>query len=64
MFTLKYVTIKKFEELTGYTEKAVRNKIDQGVFVQGKHYIRSPDRRIHINLEEYQKWVEGQHLAA
>lgn len=64
MIMIKYVTIEKFAELTGYTDKAVRDKMYKGVFVRGKHYQKAPDGRVLINLEEYQKWVESQHLAA
>ena len=37
MIMIKYVTIEKFAELTGYTDKAVRDKMYKGVFVQGKN---------------------------
>jgi hypothetical protein len=46
-------------ELTGYTEKAVRGKIYEGVWVEGKHFRRAPDGNICINLEAYEAWVEG-----
>ena len=55
----RWVTISKFEELTGYTEKAVRRKIEEGVFVEGREYMRAPDNRILISMEAYDKWVEG-----
>ena len=60
---VRYVLIPKFCELTGYTEKAVRRKIDDGVWLHGIHYSKSGDRRIKINLEEYDKWAEGQKVA-
>ncbi|WP_036665002.1 hypothetical protein [Paludibacterium yongneupense] len=60
MWPLKYVLIQRFCELTGYTDRAVRSKIHEGVWVEGVHYRRSVDRHIQINLEEYEKWVEGQ----
>ncbi len=56
---IRWVLINKFAELTGYSEKAVRCKIDEGVFTEGVHYRRSPDHRIHISLEAYEQWVEG-----
>jgi len=58
-----YVTIFKFCDDTGYTVKAVRRKIEDGVWIEGKHYRRSPDGRIHINVIEYVKWVESSSLA-
>ena len=57
--TLRYVTIKKFAELSGYTEKAVEHKVSNGVWAEGVQYRRAPDNRILVNLEEYHRWVEG-----
>ena len=54
-----YVFINKIAELTGYTEKAARRKIEDGVWIEGIHYRRSPDGRIHLNLETYKQWLEG-----
>jgi len=61
----RYVRIKRFAELTGYTEKAVYRKIADGVWIQGREYRRAPDGNICIDLEGFQKWVEnGQGLAS
>ena len=56
----KYVKIGKFEELTGYTEKAVRRKIQEGVFVQGREFLKAPDGHILIDMEGYEKWARHQ----
>lgn len=56
----RYVRIPKFSEETGYTEKAVRCKIDQGVWLEGKHYVRAPDGTIHLEMGAYYKWLENQ----
>ena len=56
--TLKWVLIPLFSQLTGYSEKAVRDKIFQGVWIEGVHYRRAPDGRVTMNFEEYYKWVE------
>lgn len=53
----KYVTIKKFEELTGYSEKAVRMKIEEGVFMQGRQWHKAPDGRVLIDMEGYESWA-------
>ena len=37
----RYVRIKRFAELTGYTEKAVYRKIADGVWIQGREYRRA-----------------------
>jgi hypothetical protein len=56
-YPLNAVTTKKLANLTGYTEGALRKKIHDGVFVQGIHFLKSPDGRIQFILEEYNKWV-------
>lgn len=55
--TLRYVLIGRFCELTGYTEKGVRRKIEDGVWREGREFRRSPDGRIHIDLQGYEKWL-------
>ncbi|MBT2325546.1 excisionase [Variovorax paradoxus] len=53
------VTIKKAEELTGYTEKAINTKIDEGVWRCGKEWHKAPDGRRIIDIEGYERWVKG-----
>ena len=57
--TLRFVLIPLFCAMTGYTDRAVRRKIQDGVWIQGVHWRKSPDNRIQIDLENYTKWVEG-----
>lgn len=54
-----YVQISRFEALTGYSEKAVRRKIEEGIWAEGKEYAKAPDGRILINLVGYHKWVQS-----
>mgnify|MGYP000405549958 CR=1 FL=1 len=56
----RYVMIKRFSEMTGYSDHAVRMKISEGVWVEGIHYKRAPDRHVFIDMEGFEKWVEGQ----
>lgn len=55
----RYVRIEKFSEETGYTPKAIRRKIETGVFVEGVHYRRAPDGRILVCMEAFEAWVEA-----
>lgn len=55
---LQWVLIPVFCSMSGYSDKAVRRKIADGVWLQGKHYRKAPDGRIHMNMPEYYKWVE------
>lgn len=54
---LQWLLIPTFANLTGYSEKAIRRKIEDGIWLEGKHYKKAPDGRITMNLQEYYKWV-------
>jgi hypothetical protein len=60
----KYVKLPLFESVTGYTEKAVRRKIEEGHWLEGGEYVRAPDGHILVNMEGYYKWVENPKRAA
>ena len=51
---LNQIQLKRYAELSGYTEKALRDKISTGVWVEGLHYYRAPDRHILINVRPLQ----------
>jgi hypothetical protein len=54
----RYVTLNLFEQLTGYTVKAVRRKIEDRVWLEGFQFRRGPDGRILVDLEGFERWVE------
>jgi hypothetical protein len=56
---MKWVLIKKLVELTGYTEDALRPKIKKGVWLQGVHWRKAPDGRIHFSVPAIEAWIEG-----
>ena len=60
---LSLITIKKLANESGYTESAIRSKIADGIFAEGKHYIKSPDGRIQFRVDEYIRWVESSSTA-
>jgi hypothetical protein len=60
----RYVRLPLFERMTGYTQKAVRRKIEEGIWVEGRQYRRAPDGCILMDVEGYERWVEGQRQAA
>lgn len=53
----RFVTIKIFAAISGFTEKAIRRKIESGVWIERREYFRSPDSHIFIDREGVQKWV-------
>ncbi len=62
--TARYIKLQVFESLTGYTQKAVRRKIEEGVWLEGREFMRAPDGHILVDLRGYEKWVENHRLVA
>ena len=56
---IKWVLINKVVELIGYTDDAIRAKIKKGVWRYGVHWIKAPDGRILLNIENIQRWMEN-----
>lgn len=54
--TSRFVTIKLAEVITGLTEKAIRRKMERGVWLEGKHWRRA-DGGIFIDMKEFEQWV-------
>jgi hypothetical protein len=53
-----YVTISLAAMITGLSEKAIRRKIEDGKWVEGREYRRSSDGGVFISIKGYQQWVE------
>lgn len=53
-----YVTVALAARLTGLSEKAIRRKIEDGKWLEGREFHRSPDGGIFISLKGYEQWVE------
>lgn len=54
---MRYVLIKKAAELTGYSVAAIESKIAKGQWVDGIHFIKAPDNRVFMDLEELERWI-------
>jgi hypothetical protein len=52
-----YCLIPVFCTITGYTDKAVRRKIEDGVWVENREFVRAPDGHIHMHLPGYYRWA-------
>jgi len=53
-----YVTISLAAMITGLSEKAIRRKIEDGKWLDGREYRRSPDGGVFISIKGYSSWVE------
>lgn len=52
-----FVTIPLAAAVTGYSEKAIRRKIETAVWLEGREFVRAPDGHVLINLQGYHSWV-------
>lgn len=53
-----YVTVHLAAIITGLSEKAIRRKIQEGKWIEGREFRRSPDGGIFISIKGYQNWIE------
>ncbi|MFZ1852797.1 MAG: MerR family transcriptional regulator [Nitrosomonas sp.] len=53
------VTIKKFAELTGLTEEAIRQYIKKGQWSENIHWVKAPNGRIFIKTKAAYLWMQG-----
>ncbi len=60
---MKWVTIRRAAEISGYSEDAIRAKIADGTWLEGRVWRRAPDHRILISTEGYDEWAEGRVFA-
>jgi len=51
------VVIPRAAKAFGLTDKAIRRKIEEGVWIEGRHYHRAPDGHIYIDLPGVTRWV-------
>jgi len=57
---VRFVTIKKFCELTGFTAAAVYTRKAKGVWLEGGVWRYAPgSKKILIDLQAYDAWVEN-----
>ena len=52
-----YVTVKKAAIETGLTEKAIRRKVEEGKWIEGEQFVRSPDGGIFVSQKGFLKWL-------
>jgi len=53
-----YVTIGLAASITGLTEKAIRRKIEEGKWLEGREFQRAPDGGVYVSIRGFQQWVE------
>lgn len=53
----RFVRIPLAAKVLGLTEKAIRRKIEDGIWREGSEYVRGPDGRIYIDLRGVSRWL-------
>jgi hypothetical protein len=53
------VKLTKFEQITGYTPKAVTRKIQEGVWLEDYEVVKAPDGNWLVSMEGYKRWAVG-----
>jgi hypothetical protein len=53
----RFVTIDLAEVLTGLTQAAIRTKIQRGIWLEDRQWVKR-DGRVMIDLEGYEKWAK------
>ena len=56
----QWVLIKRFAEITGYSENAIRHKVKNGTWMEGRIWRKTPVGRIICNVVEFERWVESE----
>ncbi|MGL5949240.1 MAG: hypothetical protein ACRCYV_09460 [Aeromonas sp.] len=46
-------------QMTGYTERAIKEKVRRGQLVEGLHFRIGRDHRIVINWRRFEEWMCG-----
>lgn len=54
-----YVQIPLFATISGYSVKAIQQKIDTGIWIEGREYIKAPDGHRLISLKGYETWAKS-----
>lgn len=52
-----YVTVRLASAVTGLSLHAIRGKIREGKWVEGREFVRAPDGGVFISLEGFERWV-------
>lgn len=58
--TARRARIKVAAVALGLSEGAIRKKLERGIWIEGKHWHRSPDGCIYIDMPAVDRWILGE----
>jgi hypothetical protein len=56
---MRYKLVHIFAKESGYTEAAIRAKIRDGIWLEGRQWRRAPDGHILIDVNGVEEWIEA-----
>ncbi len=55
----RWVLVNRASQLIGYSEDAIRHKVKNGTWPEGRMWKKARDGRIFICIDEVDRWVEA-----
>ncbi|GKS73727.1 hypothetical protein AVME950_02545 [Acidovorax sp. SUPP950] len=56
----RWVLLAEHCRRTGETSQMVHTRRKRGIWLDGKHTKLASKKRLYVNIEEYNRWVESQ----
>lgn len=56
----RWVLLSEHCRITGETPQTVHTRRKRGIWMDGIHTLLASKRRLYVNVEEFNKWVEKQ----
>ena len=55
----RYMVLSLWSEKTGYSKHAFHGKKNAGIWVEGEHWVKSPDGKIQVDWRAIEEWIES-----
>lgn len=55
---MRFITLKKFCEMTGFAPKTIYNWISAGKWSLGSEYLKPSHKCVVVDLEGYSRWIQ------
>ncbi|HLO61718.1 MAG TPA: hypothetical protein VK165_02010 [Azonexus sp.] len=60
LLPIEWIRAERYSQLTGETMEAIYSHIREGDWASSKHYKRTGQRTLWINIREAQEWIRKQ----
>lgn len=55
----RYLLLTEWLKRSGYSKDAFNGKRQSGVWLEGKHWIKSPDGKLQVDWRAVEQWIES-----